>query len=105
MTENGAEILPFALARRWVVTVHCERELVRVRHRRLWYAMARRVGHEERRYHCRTRADALKMAEWLREWIAREEFAEWAQAMLDRLPPIARERVMSRIWDLAEEDA
>lgn len=66
MSEAAANVLPFAVKSRWVVVVESERRLVRVRHRRTWYAVARRVGHEERRYHCASRADAMWIAEQLR---------------------------------------
>lgn len=76
MTGHNAEVLPFALCRRWIVTIENARELVRVRHRSRWYAVARRIGHEDRRYSCKSRADARQMAELLREWTKREEFVE-----------------------------
>lgn len=100
---GGAEILPFSLARRWIVTVESEREMVKVRHRRRWYAVARRVGEEERRHLCQTRGDALQLAEWMREGFERIEFAEQVQAMLNRLPPIQREKAMSKLWAIASE--
>lgn len=98
--SGGAEVLPFILSRRWVVTVESEVELVKDRHQRRWYAVARRKGETERPHLCQTRADALQIAEWMREHFEHMEFAEQVQAMLDRLPPIKRERAKSRIWDL-----
>ena len=79
-------VLPFALRDRWIVTVESERRLVNVRHRTRWYAVARRVGHEDRRHWCASRADALKIAEWQREAFARLEWAEWFKAQYDQLP-------------------
>lgn len=83
----STEALPFALKDRWIVTVESERRLVKVRHRTRWYAVARRVGHDDRRHWCASRADAVTIAEWLREGFAKEaaikgdpafrQFAAW----------------------------
>lgn len=103
MTGGGAIVIPFALADRWIVTVESEREFVRVRHRTRWYAVSRRKGEDERRYRCASRADAIWIAEQLRESHRRWAFAEEMQAALDRLPPIQRERAMERLWALADQ--
>jgi len=50
MSNCSATVLPFALKDRWIVTVESERHFVMVRHRTRWYAVARRIGHEERRH-------------------------------------------------------
>lgn len=67
MSEKAATVLPFALKDRWIVTVESERHFVKVRHRTRWYAVARRIGHEDRRHWCASRADALGIAEYMRE--------------------------------------
>jgi hypothetical protein len=66
MSEAAANVLSFAVKNRWTVVVESERLFVRVRHRRTWYTVARRVGHEDRRYRCASRADAMWIAEQLR---------------------------------------
>jgi hypothetical protein len=66
MSEAAANVLPFALKSRWTVVVESDRLFVRVRHRRRWYAVARRIGHEDRRYHCANRTAAMWIAEQLR---------------------------------------
>ncbi|MBX9897890.1 MAG: hypothetical protein K2Y17_08340 [Qipengyuania sp.] len=65
--SESAGILPFALSDRWIVTVESQRRIVKVRHRTRWYAVARRKGHEDRRHWCASRADALGIAEMMRE--------------------------------------
>jgi hypothetical protein len=67
MSERSAVVLPFALGNRWIVTVESERQFVKVRHRTRWYAVARRKGHENRRHWCASRADAIGVAEIMRE--------------------------------------
>lgn len=101
MNDCSAAVVPFALKDRWTVTVESEREFVKVRHRTRWYAVARRIGHEDRYYHCASRADALTIAGWLREGFERRAFAEHVEAMLNRLPPIQRERAIEKIRALA----
>ena len=86
MSGRSATVLPFALKDCWIVTVESERHFVKVRHRTRWYALARRLGHEDRRRWCASRADALVIAQWQREAIERWEWAEWFKAMYDRLP-------------------
>ena len=103
MSDESAEVLPFALKDRWIVTVESERHFVKVRHRTRWYAVARRIGHEERRHWCASRADALVIAGWQREAFERLAWAEQCQAMLDRLPPIQRAKAMQQIRALVEE--
>jgi hypothetical protein len=93
MSGATTTVLPFALTDRWIVTVESERHFVKVRHRTRWYAVARRVGHEDRWYHCASRDDALAIAGWLREGFEQMAFAEQVEAMLNRLPPIQRARV------------
>lgn len=66
MSECSAAILPFTLRDRWIVTVESERHLVKVRHHTRWYAVAQRIGHENRRHWCASRADALVIAGWQR---------------------------------------
>ena len=68
-----ANVLPFAVKSRWTVVIESEWLIVRVRHRRTWYAVARRVGHDDRRYRCASRTDALWFAKQLR--IGFEHFA------------------------------
>jgi len=74
MSGSNATVVSFALSDRWIVTVESERHLVNVRHRTRWYAVARRKGHEDRRYWCRSRADAIGIAE-----IMRDGFREMAE--------------------------
>jgi hypothetical protein len=66
MSNESSAVLPFVLKDRWIVTVESERHFVKVRHRTRWYAVARRIGHEERRHWCASRADALSIAEYMR---------------------------------------
>jgi len=105
MTGENVNVIPFALADRWIVTVEGVREFVRVRHRTRWYAVARRKGHNDRRHECASRADAIWIAEELREACRRWSLAEEMQALLDRLPPIQREQAMTRLWALVEQDS
>ncbi len=76
MRKRNAAVLPFALKARWIVTVESERELVKVRHRTRWYAVARRQGEEDRNYWCASRKDALGIAEMMREGFRRDEAME-----------------------------
>jgi len=77
MSDCSATVMPFALKDRWIVTIESERHFVKVRHRTRWYAVARRLGHEDRRHWCASRADARVIAEWQRE--AFERLAELAR--------------------------
>ena len=99
---STASILPFSLKNRWIVTVESERHFVKVRHRTRWYAVARRLGHEERRHWCASRADALVIAEWRREAFEHLAFAEQVEAMLARLPPIQRTQAIEKLRALAD---
>lgn len=94
-------MLPFTLADRWIVTVEPELRFVRKRHRTDWWAVCRRKGEEDRRWRNASRADALWLAEQLREHFGRMAFAEPVQAMLDHLPAIQRERALTRLWAMA----
>jgi hypothetical protein len=95
MSDGSAAVLPFALKDRWIVTVESERHFVKVRHRTRWYAVARRIGHDERRHWCASRADALVIAGWQREAFERLAWAEQFKAMYDAAPE----------WKRAEVDA
>lgn len=75
MDKSAASVLPFALSDRWIVTVQSEWQLVRVRHRMRWFAVARRTGHPERRYWCASREDAVGIAEIVREGFIKMEEA------------------------------
>lgn len=103
MSNTPAAILPFALADRWIVTVESQRQFVKVRHRTRWYVVARRVGHDERRHWCASRADALVIAGWQREAFERLAFAEQVEAMLSRLPPIQPAKAIEKLRALAEQ--
>lgn len=89
-------VLPFALAGRWIVTVESVREFVKVRHRTRWYAVARRQGHEDRRHRCASRADALAIAEIVREGEREREARErdprfqWFQARYQQMTEAER---------------
>ncbi|WP_226017893.1 hypothetical protein [Novosphingobium sp. FKTRR1] len=96
-----ASILPFVLKDRWIVTVESERHFVKVRHRTRWYAVARRIGHEDRRHWCASRADALVIAQWQRDAFERWAFAEQVESMLARLPPIQRAKAIEKLKALA----
>ena len=102
MTMDSATVLPFSLADRWIVTVEPERRFVRRRHRTDWWTVCRRKGEEDRRWRSASRADALWLAEQMREHFERIAFAEQMQAMLVRLPPMQRERALSRMRAMAE---
>lgn len=104
MSDGSTVVLPFALADRWIVAVESKRVFVKVRHRTRWYAVARRIGHEDRRHWCASRADALVIAEWQREAFERMAFAEQVEAMLARLPPIQRAAAMENLRALAAID-
>ena len=85
MSECSAIVLPFALKDRWIVTVESERHFVKVRHRTRWYAVARRIGHEDRRHWCASRADALGIAEIMREGFREMEELQRFSALYYRL--------------------
>jgi hypothetical protein len=104
VSDCSATILPFSLKNRWIVTVESERHFIKVRHNTRWYTVARRIGHDERRQRWASRADALVIAEWQREAFERMAWAEQFQAMLDRLPPIQREKAMLQLRLLAGQD-
>lgn len=93
MSDESAAVLPFALKDRWIVTVESERHLVKVRHRTRWYAVARRIGHEDRRHLCASRADALVIAGWQREAFERLAWAEQFKAMYEAAPEWKRAKV------------
>lgn len=63
----SANILPFAVRNRWIVTVESERVLVKVRHRTLWLVVARRLGNEDQVHWVASEQDAYGIAEMLRE--------------------------------------
>lgn len=102
---EDANVLPFTLADRWIVTVEPERRIVRERHRTYWWTVCRRKGEEDRRWRNTSRADALWLAGQMREYFERMAFAEQIQAMLNGLPTIQRERAMDRLRALIAEDA
>lgn len=93
MSDCTTAVVPFALMDRWIVTVESERHLVKVRHRTRWYAVARRIGHEDRRHWCVSRADALVIAEWQREAFERVAELEQFEAVYNRLTETLRARV------------
>lgn len=93
--DEAASVLPFALSDRWIVTVESERHFVKVRHRTRWYAMARRLGHEDRRHWCASRADAIGIAEMMREGFREMDEYERFKALYDAAP----------VWKRAEVDA
>ncbi|SCW85269.1 hypothetical protein SAMN02927924_03391 [Sphingobium faniae] len=90
--DEPAAVLPFALKDRWIVTVESERHFVKVRHRTRWYAVARRIGHEDRRHWCASRADALVIAGWQREAFERMAELERFEALYNRLTVTQRAR-------------
>ena len=93
-TNYGASIVvPFALSTRWIVTVQSERHFVKVRHRTRWYAVARRIGHEDRRHWCTSRTDACAIAEMMREGFKELEEAERIQALYYSLPAWKRAQI------------
>ncbi len=100
MSDESAAVLPFALKDRWIVTVESERHFVKVRHRTRWYAVARRIGHEERRHWCASRADALVIAGWQREAFERLAWAEQFKAQYDRLPAARQAEVDAYLDEL-----
>lgn len=114
-TGEAASVLPFALSDRWIVTVENERHFVKVRHRRRWYAVARRKGHEDRRHWCASRADAIGIAEIMRdgfrEMAQLERFtaayygaSEWQRARFTNgLIPCAASNDPASPWKLASE--
>lgn len=104
MTMDSATVLPFSLADRWIVTVEPERRFVRRRHRTDWWTVCRRKGEEDRRWRSASRADALWLAEQMREHFERQALADEIEAQLSRLPPMQRERAMTKLWTLAAED-
>ena len=103
MTEGAATVLPFALKGRWIVTVESERHYVKVRHRTRWYAVARRIGHAERRHWCASRADALGIAEYMREAFEQLEWAEHFKALYDAAPDWKRSEVDAYLADLTAD--
>ena len=79
--ENAiAAVLPFTLSDRWIVTVESERQFVNMRHRTRWYAVARRKGHEDRRHWCASRADAIGIAQIMRDGFREMAELEWFAA-------------------------
>lgn len=92
MRGATAAVLPFAFKDRWIVTVESERHFVKVRHRTRWYAVARRIGHEDRRHWCASRADALVIAEWQREAFERMAELKRLEAKYNRLTEMQRAR-------------
>lgn len=100
----SADVLPFALADRWIVTVEPERRFVRKRHRTSWWTVCRRKGHEDLRFRCASRADAIWLADDTRQYFERMALSDQVLAMLSRLPPIQRERAIDRIRAMAAED-
>jgi len=93
VSSEGGTVLPFALKGRWTVTVESERHFVKVRHRTRWYAVARRLGHAERRHWCASRADALGIAEHMREGFKQLEWAEHFKALYDAAPDWKRAEI------------
>ena len=85
MSEGAATILPFALKDRRIVTVESERHFVKVCHRTRWYAVARRKEHEDRCHWCASRADALGIAEYMREGFREMEELQRFSALYYRL--------------------
>ncbi|RVU06265.1 hypothetical protein EOE18_05370 [Novosphingobium umbonatum] len=104
MSDESAAVLPFALKDRWIVTVESERHFVNVRHRTRWYAVGRRIGHEERRHWCASRADALSIAEYMREGFAQRAWAEQFKAQYDRLPAARRAEVDAYLESLRGQE-
>lgn len=102
MSHRSATVLPFVLTGRWIVTVESERVFVKVRHRTRWYAVARRKGQEDHRHWCASRADALGIAEYMREAFERLAFREYVQAMLARLLPLQRAMAIEKLRALAD---
>lgn len=104
MSDGSAAVLPFALKDRWIVTVESERHFVKVRHRTRWYAVARRLGHEDRRHWCASRADALGVAEYMREAFERWAWADWFKAQYDRLPAARQAEVDAYLESLRGQE-
>ena len=100
MSDASAAVLPFALKDRWIVTVESERHFVKVSHRTRWYAVARRIGHDERRHWCASRTDALVVAGWQREAFERLAWAEQLKAQLDRVPTAKQAEVDAALHEL-----
>ena len=63
---------------------------MKVRHRTRWYAMARRLGHEERHHWRASSADALVIAEWQREAFKRMADLERFETIYNRLTETPR---------------
>ena len=97
-----SNIVPFAVSDRWIVTVESERHFVKVRHRTRWYAVAHRKGEESRRHLCANRADAVAIADMMREANERMAFTEQVEAMLARLPPVQRAKAIEKLRALAD---
>ena len=93
MSNPMGIVLPFALQDRWIVTVESERCFVKVRHRTRWYSVARRIGHEDRRHWCASRADAIVIAKWQREAFDRSAECEQLEAVYNQLPESKRARI------------
>ena len=101
---SDAAILPFALKDRWILTVESERYFVKVHHRTRWFAVARRIGHDERRHWCASRADALVIAEWQREAFERLAWADQFKALYDAAPEWKRAEVDAYLETLASKE-
>lgn len=104
MSGRSATVLPFALKDCWIVTVESERHFVKVRHHTRWYAVARRIGHEERRHWCASRPDALVIAQWQREAIEQLAWAEQFKATYDRLPAARQAEVDAYLESLRGQE-
>ncbi|MBA4754526.1 MAG: hypothetical protein EPO45_00475 [Sphingobium sp.] len=104
MSDESEAVLPFALKDRWIVTVESERHFVKVRHRTRWYAVARRIGHEERRHWCASRSDALVIAQWQRD--AFEQMAEYERfkALYDAAPACKRAEIDAYLATLQNKE-
>jgi DNA-binding FadR family transcriptional regulator len=95
VVTTRSNIVPFALRHRWIVTVESERLLVKVRHRTRWYVVSRRVGHEERSHWCASRADALGIAEYVREAHRAMEELEYLEWLFDRATETQRAKMLA----------
>ncbi len=91
--SEAATILSFAVKHRWTVTVESERHFVKVRHRTRWYAVARRKGFGDRRHCCASRADALGIAEYMREGFKEMERLEQFRCLYESATDWQRERM------------
>ncbi|MPT49246.1 MAG: hypothetical protein E2598_12655 [Sphingobium sp.] len=95
--KASPNILPFILADHWIVTVESERVLVKVHHRTRWYAVARRIGHQDRRHRCSSRADAIAIAEWMREGFREMDRMAHFRTMWAQLNEAERDDVCRRL--------